>query len=67
MNKILLSSKLNGKQSKLKKNIYIYIHICCCNLESDGWGYELFNELPKKKPEEDFWSCSRKRWMEDQD
>jgi len=25
MNKILLSSKLNGKQSKLKKNIYIYI------------------------------------------
>jgi hypothetical protein len=32
-------------------------------LESDGQGYKLFNDLPKKNPDEDFWSCSRKRWM----
>jgi hypothetical protein len=42
-----------------------YIHykdrcnICCWNLNLDGVGHELFNDLQKKNPEEDFWSCSR--------
>jgi hypothetical protein len=35
-------------------------------LESDGQGYELFNDLPKKNPDEDFWPCSRKIWVKDQ-
>ena len=31
----------------------------------EGVGYELFNDLRKKNPEEDFWS-DQERWMEDQ-
>jgi len=31
----------------------------------DGQEYELFNYLRKKNLQEDFWSRSRKRWMED--
>jgi len=28
-------------------------------------GYAVFNDLQLKNPEKEFWSCSRKRWMED--
>jgi hypothetical protein len=31
----------------------------------DRQGYKLFNDLRNKNLEEDFWSRSRKRWMED--
>ena len=58
-----------GKQSKMK--IYIRYkarrNIWYWNLDSDGEGYELFNDFRRKNPEKDFWPNSRKIWMEDQD
>ena len=67
MNKKLLSSELNGKESKMKT--YIYIHykahckICLWNLDLDGEGYELFNDIRKKNPEKSIGSIQeRDRW-----
>jgi hypothetical protein len=63
----LLSSKLMGE--KFKMNLYEYSLLgktyAADNWNFDGKEYELFNYLRKKVLVEDFWSRSRKRWMED--
>jgi hypothetical protein len=53
MNRKLLSSKLNGKESKMKKNIHMYIYIStvrplvtyAAETWFDGEGYDLFNDI----------------------
>lgn len=70
MNKKLLSSKLSEKKSKMKIHISIIrpiVTYAAENFDLDGVGHELFNDLQKKNPEEEFWSHSRKGQIEDQD
>jgi hypothetical protein len=68
MNKKSLSSKLTGNQPKIK--MYISTIRPIVTYAAETWAlrkteYAVFNDLQLKNPEKEFWSCSRKRWMED--